>query len=541
MALNNPRSNEAPVFEVYKKYRSFLILIFLTLFFSSLISTLLAITLDEAYYYAWGQKLAFGYFDHPPAVALLSYFPQRLGTIFLGLLTLLLAAKLFKSCGIEENSTALLLLILFKFNLAGLVSGFLTTPDTPLIFFWLLAIHEAFYALKTNPMRWLTAGLATGLGLLSKYSMVLMGPIFLITLLKKPEQLKKPWPYLGGLLALLIFLPNLNWNYENDWPSFSFQLRRLGSISISENEELPKPEAPQKTELALQKLLIERLKIVGSEKAKTPTFQLPKSLNSFLEFTGGLFVLWGALIIPLLSLAFKYRRMPKIKSPLVPDAQILFKAALYVPLLFFACLSLFTKVEANWSAIYICSAIPFLAPYISKIKKGIYAAAFMNVTCLFLLALHAKKPFLPLKKDRILKETYGYELLAKHTENFSQPVFADTYQTTSMLRYYRQDSKTFQWPYINRPSEFTHNPHYSYDFSSLKEGKGFWLVFSEMEIPHFASFEAHSFEVLRDCRNGKLQVFSSKDFVEALPEECSHVHEWLLVEYVHSQSYSQPL
>jgi hypothetical protein len=36
-----------------------------------------------------------------------------------------------------------------------------------------------------------------------------------------------PWPYLGGLLALALFVPNLLWNASHDWVTFMFQLSRV--------------------------------------------------------------------------------------------------------------------------------------------------------------------------------------------------------------------------------------------------------------------------------------------------------------------------
>jgi hypothetical protein len=100
----------------------------------------------------------------------------------------------------------------------------MSTPDTLLLLFWPLALHEALRALQGQRKRWLTAGLATGPGLLGNYSMVMIGPVFLWALLRADlRALRTPWPYLGGLLALLVFSPNLDWNAQNDWLTLRFQ------------------------------------------------------------------------------------------------------------------------------------------------------------------------------------------------------------------------------------------------------------------------------------------------------------------------------
>ena len=35
-----------------------------------LAAAIIPVTQDEAYYFAWAEKLAWGYYDHPPGIAL---------------------------------------------------------------------------------------------------------------------------------------------------------------------------------------------------------------------------------------------------------------------------------------------------------------------------------------------------------------------------------------------------------------------------------------------------------------------------------------
>ena len=71
-----------------------------------------------------------------------------------------------------------------------------------------------------------------GLGMLSKYTIALLGPATLIFLLLDPRSrrwLWSPWPYVAALIALLLFSPVITWNAAHDWASFAFQsTRRLG-------------------------------------------------------------------------------------------------------------------------------------------------------------------------------------------------------------------------------------------------------------------------------------------------------------------------
>ena len=61
---------------------------------------------------------------------------------------------------------------------------------------------------------------------MSKYTMLLIGPVFLIALLKKPKKLFSPMPYLGGVLCVLFLSPHLIWNANHEFVSFKFQINR---------------------------------------------------------------------------------------------------------------------------------------------------------------------------------------------------------------------------------------------------------------------------------------------------------------------------
>src|SRR5262249_61341032 len=74
----------------------------------------------------------------------------------------------------------------------------LTTPDVALFTAWCAALHEGAAALAGRRRRWIGAGVAVGLGLLSKYAMVLIAPVFLWGLWRSDRQaLRTPWPWLG--------------------------------------------------------------------------------------------------------------------------------------------------------------------------------------------------------------------------------------------------------------------------------------------------------------------------------------------------------
>jgi 4-amino-4-deoxy-L-arabinose transferase-like glycosyltransferase len=201
----------------------------------------LPLTSDEAYYWLWSRHLAAGYYDHPPAIA----FLIRAGTVLfgdtalgvrLGGILLSFAATWFVwrtgALLISEKAAALAALF-FNLSLMLTVEGLAATPDAPSLalaaaFAWTLA-----KLVETNDGRWwLAVGAAAGLGLLSKYSALFLGAGVLLWLTACPSQRRwflSPWPYLGGLLALVIFAPNLIWNAQHGWATFIFQFGRVGS------------------------------------------------------------------------------------------------------------------------------------------------------------------------------------------------------------------------------------------------------------------------------------------------------------------------
>lgn len=205
-----------------------------------LAGALLPLSADEAYYWLWSRHLAAGYFDHPPAIAFVikagtlvfaqNAFGVRLGGI---LLSILASVFVFDTARIvlQSEKAGWQACLFFNLSLMVTVETLVATPDTPLIptaaaFFWALA-----KVAKTQDGRWwLAAGLAAGLGLQAKYSMLFLGLGALIWLIACPPQrrwLASPWPYAGGLLALLIFAPNLTWNADHGWATFAFQFGRI--------------------------------------------------------------------------------------------------------------------------------------------------------------------------------------------------------------------------------------------------------------------------------------------------------------------------
>lgn len=190
---------------------------------------------QEAYYWKYAENLSYGYLDHPPAVAVLiawgqslfgiNEFGVRIGAMVCWFITALMLARLATewfgpSAG---RPTILLMVILPLFGANGLYM----TPDAPLFAAWAVAVWALHRALlRQQGWAWYAAGAAIGIGLLSKYPMVLIGPaIALYMLIDRDSRhwFKRPEPYSAALIAGLLFSPILFWNAAHEWASFTFQ------------------------------------------------------------------------------------------------------------------------------------------------------------------------------------------------------------------------------------------------------------------------------------------------------------------------------
>lgn len=205
------------------------------------VGTRLPLFPDEAYYWDWSRRLAAGYFDHPPAIA----FLVRAGTSLLGatplgvrstsvlaglvasLATIAMAGRI--GGGRVALGTAVILACMPLAG-AGLV---LATPDAPLLLAGAVAYYAVVRAVEPTAAGaaatrwWLVAGAGAGLGMLSKYTAVLIPLSILVGLAVSPSlraHLRTPGPWLAALLAGLLFLPVVSWNAGHDWASFSYQL-----------------------------------------------------------------------------------------------------------------------------------------------------------------------------------------------------------------------------------------------------------------------------------------------------------------------------
>jgi 4-amino-4-deoxy-L-arabinose transferase-like glycosyltransferase len=186
---------------------------------------------DEAQYWIWAQHLAWGYFSKPPLVAWLIWattsvfgdgvlavkLASPLLYFFTSLVIYALGARLF-SPRIGAWSAIAFATLPAVWLSAGVIS-----TDVPLLLFWALATWGLVRAREeARPIGWwLLVGLATGLGLLSKYAMGFWIGSTLLFLIAVKDERRHLKPFLAAMaLALLVWSPNLLWNQGNRFITF---------------------------------------------------------------------------------------------------------------------------------------------------------------------------------------------------------------------------------------------------------------------------------------------------------------------------------
>jgi hypothetical protein len=505
--MQPPPGSDAPG----SQWRLLLALIAAMIAWRLIVAAILPVTQDEAYYSDWARSLAWGYFDHPPGVAWLgigtllapgSALAARLGTLLAGLLTLVILLRFFRNCGLTAPRDLALALVLVFATIPGFAGGVITTPDTLLGLAWASALHESERALSGERRRWLTAGLAVGIGLLGKYTMVLIGPVLLWAMLRSdPRALRTAWPYLGALVALLVFAPNILWNQQNDWLTMRFQLGHGFSTDVA--------TLPDGTGGAIE-----------TGEPRSPS----ERIGSVLEYLGAQLALWGLIAIPLLVAPWIRRRREGQPPPAVlrDHAMSLLWAATLVPFGFFALVATVSEVEPNWPAVYLLSAAPLAALLLRHLRAWAIAAALGNLLLLSLYAFHAATAALPLgdSQNRVLRETHGFRELAEIVGALAEPVYADRYQTTAMLRFYTRDSAITQWPGLTRPSEYLRG-HIAPRIDPASLRTPFWIISRYSAPPAIAGFRADTRRTLFDC--------AGKRLAETIEAPCSRpLHIWHL-------------
>lgn len=391
------------------------------------LATFIPLFPDETYYWDWSRHLAAGYFDHPPAIALLirsgttvfgaTPLGVRIGVVLAGsIASLALVVTSWRLSGQAADPTPVLddpgvraaaLMLVIP---AALVGFIIATPDAPLLAASALTIAALERAIAA-PVRsreslrwWCAAGVTLGLAFCSKYTAVLIPLGVFIALLTRRDlrvRLAEPGPYAAAIIALLVLTPTLVWNAHHGWISFAFQLQHgLGSTHGS---------------------------VIGRE----------------LSLIGGQLGLVSPIIAALgvIAVARGLRR--------VADARKYVFAVIATTIIaFFAVSALRRPVEPNWPVLALVAALPLLATYRSgrRLRGWLVAGSALGLVCTSIIVAQAATRVIAVSPRRDpLSKAFGWNDLASSVHRAAQEaaargctatwIAADRYQDASELAF----------------------------------------------------------------------------------------------------------
>lgn len=192
---------------------------------------------DEAYYWHWTRPLELSYLDHPAMVAYWIWagvhllgdtaLGTRLPALLGSLITTALVWDTARLCFRSRRAAAWAALWL-NCCLLFAVAGVIVTPDTPLLVFWSLTLWGMVRLIREDKARWLfVMALGLGLGAISKYTILLLVPGLLVTVLLFPALRRwlTRWPTWAAVaVALACTAPLWIWNAQHGFASFHKQL-----------------------------------------------------------------------------------------------------------------------------------------------------------------------------------------------------------------------------------------------------------------------------------------------------------------------------
>ncbi len=185
---------------------------------------------DALLYYSLGEHLAWGYVSVPPLIGVISKFATlifgnttfalRFFPALIGSISVIIIARFVK-----ELKGGILAMILamsaFILSPAFLRSNTLFQPVSFNQFFWLLSGYLLIKLINTqNTKFWILIFLVWGIGFLNKYSITffIISSLTALLLTKHRNLLKSKYFFTGGILGIIIILPNIIWQFSYNWP-----------------------------------------------------------------------------------------------------------------------------------------------------------------------------------------------------------------------------------------------------------------------------------------------------------------------------------
>jgi len=195
---------------------------------------------DELYYIQWSERLAWGYVEQPPLTAVVIWLTRhllghsllalRLPSALAGAVVVFLGGAMAREMGgrrFAQGLTALCVLVAPIF----LATHALLTMNMLDHLFWAVCTFLLVRLCRTGDTRlWWAFGLAAGLGLMSKLSMLFfgVGVLAAVVLTARRKDLAGRDIWVGGALAVLLFAPFVLWLATHQWCTLEFMFNYGG-------------------------------------------------------------------------------------------------------------------------------------------------------------------------------------------------------------------------------------------------------------------------------------------------------------------------
>ncbi len=356
---------------------------------------------DEAYYWIYSKFLDWGYFDHPPMVALYIKAGDMLMHNTLGLRLVTVITNTFAIYVLWQTVKPYgkdlpLFLVLFSSVLIFHVYGFITSPDAPLYLFTILFLYAYQQYVKAYATSWgIALGILAAALLLSKYHGVLV--IFFI-LLSNLKLFKRRSFWLAMIIACVLFAPHVYWQAVNDFPSVKYHL-------------FERSASPYKFEYTAQFFLDQLLMMGPLMGWFLFSSAWKQSVSSDLFLRALKYLCYGVFVFFFMN-TFKGR--VQAHWPLIA----------FVPLFILAYIQLTkTKIKDSYQTLFTTSIVLVL------------------ITRIILIAAPE-----PLQKLKFLGNYYGYESWAKDISVAAAGapvIFQDGFQAPSYYNFYNNTLKGF--------------------------------------------------------------------------------------------------
>jgi hypothetical protein len=370
---------------------------------------------DEAYYWVYSQYMNWGFFDHPPLVAVWVtisdfLFTDELGVRFFSSISFSLMMYLVWSTidHPSKNKYSWLFLLLFLSTALLNVYGFITTPDTPLLLFFALFLWAyKLYLTKSIALIYCILSISIAGMMYSKYQGILV--IFFI-FLSNWKLIKDYKIWLVCLGALILYVPHIYWQYVNDFPSIRYHLYERASV------------ATYKFEYTLMHI-VNAIAILG--------FTFISIYRAFFKGIKNKNIFYKGLNSIVLGFFF-----------------------------FFLIASYRGHVQAQWIAPIMLPLIIITFDYLIQYKKNIrvfcYLAIANIIIILFARIIIANEGIIPAKLDFHGNKQWTLKV-KKLTEN-SDKLFINSFQNASIYWFYTKEKVHYQKNYLGRKNQYGYIP-----------------------------------------------------------------------------------